>query len=307
MLVVGAKGFVGASLVRSLLRRGHRVVSLELRDGPGRLADVAADVEWRTGDCADGEVLAAAIGRAGVDGIYFGPFYRRAPGQPSVTAELDVMAAAAWRTFQLARVLDALRILFPSSTAVHGPQRPGTPPVHETSQVWPHGVYGAAKLLTERVGEETNLALGRNAITSVRLPAVYGPGAAVASRRVNVPAVAAARGETGRVDYRPEARVCIAHVHDTGEMLADLFETAGPAHGVYELGGLDVSFADIGSCVAGLVPEARTVFGEDEVPILPHAVDGSRLAAEIGRKHRDLVEGMRSVVEYERGEAHVPA
>src|SRR5205807_896469 len=141
VLVVGAKGFVGASLVRSLLRRGHSVVSVELREGPGRLADIADEIEWRVGDCTDQEVLLDVIGTRGVDGIYFGPFFRSPVETPSLMRELDVMGCAAWRAFQLARVLPIQRIVFPSSTAVHGPQPLGQPPVSESSAVRPYGLY----------------------------------------------------------------------------------------------------------------------------------------------------------------------
>ncbi|WP_082945997.1 NAD(P)-dependent oxidoreductase [Mycobacterium sp. E1747] len=304
LLVVGAKGFVGASLVRTLLRRGHTVTSLELREGPGRLADIAADVEWRVGDCTDQEVLLDVIGRRGVDGIYFGPFFRPPKGTPALARELDVMAASTWRAFQLARVLDIHRILFPSSTAVHGPQDLGQAPLNEMSPVLPHGLYGAMKLLTERVGIEINASLQRNVVTSVRIPSVYGPGAAVASRGVNIPAVSAAHGRPGRVDYQAQARVCIAHVDDIGETLADLFEASQLAHSVYEIGGVDASFGEIAETVAELVPGACTEFGDDDRPILPHAIDISRLRAEVRGHHRDLRSGMESVIRYERSTNH---
>lgn len=304
VLVVGAKGFVGASLVRALLRRGHSITSLDLRDGPGRLADIAGQIDWRVGDCTDQEVLFEVIGAEGVDGIYFGPFFRPPVGTASLLRELDVMASATWRAFQLVRVLPIRRILFPSSTAVHGPQPPGEPPFSEISAVRPHGLYGAMKLLTEQVGTEINASVGRNVVTSVRIPSVYGPGAAVASRGVNIPAVAAAHGEIGRVDYRPAARVCIAHVDDAGEILADIMEASTMAHSVYGLGGLDVSFGDIANVVTDLVPNSRTEFGDEEVPILPHAIDISRLRAEVPAKHRELAAGMQSIIDYERNRDH---
>lgn len=304
VLVVGAKGFVGASLSRELLRRGHSVASLELRAGPGRLEDVEADIEWYVGDCTDAEVLLEAIGPKGVQGIYYGPFFRPPAGTRALAREIEVMGVSSWSAFQLARVLDIQRIVFPSSTAVHGPQDVGSGAVNESSQVLPHGLYGTLKLLTERVGFELNRALDRNVVTSVRVPSVYGPGAAVASRGVNVPAVCAAQGKTGRVDYRSDARVCIAHKDDVGVILADLLETANLDHSVYELGGLDVSFGEIASAVQDLVPDANTVFGDDDRPILPHAIDSSRLRAEVPGRHRDLASGMASVVEYERAVDH---
>ncbi|HEY6762265.1 MAG TPA: NAD(P)-dependent oxidoreductase [Baekduia sp.] len=299
IVIVGAKGFVGAALTRRLLERGHEVVSLDLRPGPGRLADVEDDVEWAIGDGSAQEAMLAAIGRRPVDGIYYGPYYRAAPGEPGLDKELDVMAVAAWRVFQLARGLDLSRVVFPSSTAVHGRQPADGAPLSETTRVSPFGLYGTYKLLCEGVGAEVNAAVGRNVITSVRLPAIYGPGAAIASRRVNVPAVAAARGEVGRVDYRPEIRVCVAHVDDAAAMLVSAFERTELAHSVYDMGGPDVSFGEIAETVQELVPEARTEFGDDDQPVLPSTIDNARARAELEVDHRSLRDGMASVVDYE--------
>ena len=63
VLVVGAKGFVGAALCRRLLEEGDDVTALEVRPGPGRLADVEDDIEWVVGDGSSREVILAAIGR----------------------------------------------------------------------------------------------------------------------------------------------------------------------------------------------------------------------------------------------------
>jgi nucleoside-diphosphate-sugar epimerase len=305
VLVIGAKGFVGASLARELLRRGHEVVALDLREGPGRLADVAGQIEWAVGDGSSEEAILGAIGRRGVDAIYYGPFFRARPGVAELDRELSVMAIAAWRVFQLARALDLARIVFPSSTAVHGYQPDDGSPVSEETRVapQPHGLYGAYKLLSEQVGAEVNAAVGRNVVASVRLPAVYGPGAEIASRRVNVPAVAAARGEAARVDYSPQARICVAHVEDVATILAGAAEAGDLRHPVYEAGGLDVSFGEIAAVVAELVPGAETIFGADERPFLPHAVDWSRAREELGAAHRELRAGMESVVRYERARA----
>ena len=298
-IVVGAKGFVGASLVRALLARGHSVTAVELRDTPGRLADVAGDIEWVVGDGSSSEAVLAAIGGRPVDAIYYGPYYRNPPGSPGIDRELEVMAVAAWRVFQLARAFDGLRVVFPSSIAVHGPQPEDGAPLSEDSRSAPFGLYGACKLMCEHVGAELNALLGRNAITCVRLPSVYGPGAETASRGVNIPAVAAARGEVGRVAYVPTIRVCIGHVDDMADILARLMETAKPQFGLYEAGGLDVSFAEIAACVSELAPGAATVFGDDDHQVLPNHIDWSRLREEFGARHRDLASGMKSVLDHE--------
>ena len=53
--------------------------------------------------------------------------------------------------------------------------------------------------MCEHVGAELNALLGRNAITCVRLPSVYGPGAETASRGVNMTDLSTFEGSGGRV------------------------------------------------------------------------------------------------------------
>ncbi len=302
-LVIGAKGFVGAALVRSLLAAGHDVTALELRSTPGRLADVADLIEWVAGDGSSPEAILAAIGGRAVDAIYYGPYYRTPPEMPGLDRELDVMAAGAWRTFQLARALPGLRVVFPSSIAVHGPQPIDGSPLNETTRVQPFGLYGAGKLMTEQVAIQINDALGRRAITCVRLPSVYGPGAETASRGVNVPAVCAARGLPAAVAYTPDTRVCVGHVDDVADALRRIIESPDPEHDVYESGGLDASFGEIAAAVRSIVPSAVITYGDDAHQVLPNLVEWGRLRSEFGASHRDLAAGMRSVIDYERATA----
>jgi nucleoside-diphosphate-sugar epimerase len=67
VLVTGGTGFIGSALVRALVRVGHRVRSLdnETRGRIGRLADVAADVEFLRGDIRDPAAVNSAV--RGVD------------------------------------------------------------------------------------------------------------------------------------------------------------------------------------------------------------------------------------------------
>ncbi len=61
-LVTGAGGFIGASLVRWLLDRGHDVVAIERPEGSTwRLAEVAGDAEIVAVDLRDGHRVAAVV------------------------------------------------------------------------------------------------------------------------------------------------------------------------------------------------------------------------------------------------------
>jgi len=299
ILVVGARGFVGVELVRELLARGHEVIGLEVRGDMGRLTPLADRIRWITGDCSKQETILQAIGPEGVDGIYYGPYFRDPPGTRSLSGEWEVMGKGALDVFNLADALPIKRILFPSSTAVHGMQPADGAMLDENSRSKPFMVYGATKLLCEYFASEINAHLGDNRIVCVRLPAVYGPGADIASRGVNIIPVQAARNRPAQVAYVPEARVCVAHVADAARFLADLFEAEAPRHTVYDLGGADVSFADIADETRRLCPDAEIAFGTDTRMPLPNAVSCQRAVDEFGLVHRALAEGVRSIIEYE--------
>jgi len=292
---------VGAALTRELLRRGDHIVVVEPRRTPGRLSDIALDLEWVVGDASDLDTIVRAVNRRSVDAIYFGPFWRSDPPHDHLDREVDVMATSAMRMFQLARAVSIGRVVFPSSTAVHGPQPESGEPVDETSAVAPfaHRLYGALKLLCEQMGAEVNDALGANVVVSCRIPSVYGPGADVASRQVNVPAVQAARGRSAELDHSERARVCVCHVDDLAWALAELMTPRQVSHGLYEVGGLDVSFGDIVHSVRRKVPEFPITFGTIERASLPHSIDWSRIRTEIGLRHRPLDEGISSIIDYE--------
>lgn len=298
-LVVGARGFVGVELVKELLNRGHDVVAMDVRGDMGRLKPFAERITWLTGDCSNTEVMLDTIGRHSVDAIYYGPFFRNPPGQNNLSAEWATMGGGALGVFNLARALPIKRIVFPSSTAVHGEQT-SDELRDETSTVKPFMVYGATKLLCEYFAEKINADLGENRIVAVRLSAIYGPGADIASRGVNIFPVQATRGNPARIDYTPGSRVCIAHVSDTARFLANILDADRCEHHLYELGGLNVSFGDIAQATKALIPDADLTFGTSAETPLPYAVSSARAFAEFGLDHLPLAEGVRSIVEYER-------
>ena len=298
--MVGAEGFVGAALCRELLSRGHEVRAVDIRSPGSRTSSLADELDWRIGDASRLEVLLDALQPPEIDAVYFGTFYRGDVPGASLEQEVEVMGSAVWRAMSVAHARGVRRFVFPSSIAVHGVQSDDDPDFDEESPVRPYQTYGVLKLMGEYVCSRINTRAGRNFATAVRIPSVYGPGADVASRFVNVPAVQAARGAVASVPYAARARICVSHVADTAKALASVLEATEVARSVYELGGLDVSYGDIAQAVAESVPAADIRFGDELVLPFPHRVTFGHGKEEFGFAHRDLADGMRSVVEFER-------
>ena len=154
ILVTGGSGFIGSALVKALLRAGNRVRVLDdnSRGNARRLKEVAADIDFITGDVRDAEVVAAAA--AGMEEVHHlafingTEFFYKAPD-----LVLDVGVRG------MVNVIDACRrhgigtLLLASSSEVY--QTPPKTPTDETAPLTvpdplnPRYSYGAGKLISE--------------------------------------------------------------------------------------------------------------------------------------------------------------
>ena len=154
ILVTGGSGFIGAALVKALLRNGNRVRVLDdnSRGSPRRLAEVAADIELIDADIRDADAVErAAQGMdevhhlAFVNGTEF--FYK----SPDLVLDVGVRG--------MINVIDACRrhgvgtFLLASSSEVY--QTPPNIPTDENvplvvpDPLNPRYSYGAGKLISE--------------------------------------------------------------------------------------------------------------------------------------------------------------
>ena len=153
-LVTGGSGFIGAALVRRLVRDGHRVRVLDdnSRGHPRRLGDVADAVEFVTGDIRDAAAVTKAV--KGVDGVLHlaavngtRHFYEK----PETVLDVGVRG--------MLNVLDACRsegvgdlVLASSSEAYQTPPMVPTPediPLVVPDVLNPRYSYGGSKLISE--------------------------------------------------------------------------------------------------------------------------------------------------------------
>lgn len=153
-LVTGGSGFIGAALVRRLVRDGHRVRVLDdnSRGHTGRLREVLDAVEFLQGDIRDGEAVRQAA--RGVDGVLHlaavngtRHFYEK----PELVLEVGVRG--------MLNVLDACRanavgdlVVASSSEAYQTPPMVPTPeavPLVVPDVLNPRYSYGGSKLISE--------------------------------------------------------------------------------------------------------------------------------------------------------------
>lgn len=157
ILVTGGAGFIGSSLVRRLVRDGHRVRVLDdySRGVPSRLKDIAHVIEIVQGDVRDPDAVDAAV--KGVELLYHlavvngtENFYK----MPDTV--LEVAVKGTMYTMESAIRWGVRRYLLASSSEVY--QEPTTVPTPETERIIvpdvqnPRYSYSGGKIIGELLG-----------------------------------------------------------------------------------------------------------------------------------------------------------
>lgn len=169
ILVTGGSGFIGGFTLEALINLGAEVVSFGRRPPE----NMAAPVTFVQGDVTDAEVLISTCQDQGIDTIVHLAGYGTTMVQsnPELGVRVNIMG--------MSNVLEAahmagLKVVFTSSIAVYGrivaKEARGA---GEDAELNPVTVYGAGKLLCEKMGEA--YALNYNVkFVALRLMAVYG-------------------------------------------------------------------------------------------------------------------------------------
>jgi UDP-glucose 4-epimerase len=170
VLVTGGAGFIGSTLVRSLLERGDDVRVFDDLSTGSRDHLAGADVEVVTGDVRDLEALTAAC--SGRDTLF-----HLAAGAGVVDSienplgNFDVNARGTLVALWAAKQAGAERFVFSSSNA---PLGDNADPASEDKPVAPLSPYGAGKATGEAYCSAFHGAYGLDAV-AVRFSNAYGP------------------------------------------------------------------------------------------------------------------------------------
>ena len=201
VLVTGGSGFIGAWIARRLKAKGAHIRVLDLKDDrrvAREIMGAAADaMEWRTGDIANRDTVAAAA--EGMDLIIHlaAVLTPACQTDPIRGAEINLMGSL--NVFEAARKHGIKRVLYMSSAGVFGPDDGVTPR--------PTTHYGAFKLAMEGSARAYAIDHGIASI-GYRPLVVYGPGRETGlTAGPTLACKAAARGEnyvipfTGETDF----------------------------------------------------------------------------------------------------------
>ena len=289
-LVTGAYGAIGVWTIRSLLDRGHEVVSFDIGEQAPRLAialapEQADEITRVRGDIADLNAVERAIDEHGVTHVIHlaalqVPFVR---ADPPLGARVDVLGTV--------NVFEAVRrrkgrlapLVYASSIAALGDgDHPST-------------LYGVFKWANEGTGERYFEDYGVSSI-GLRPHTVYGPGRDQGLTSAPTTAlVAAAAGAGYHIPFG--GSVQMQYTADVGEAFVRASEVEYEGASVHNLDGPEVSMPELVEMVRELVPDADISATGDPLPF-PPSVDGSSFVELIGGSVvRPIEDGVKESIE----------
>ena len=223
--LTGATGFIGSYTAAALHRAGHEVRALAR--ATSRRDHVEAHVaDWRVGDAADPQALAALV--AGVDVVIHNAVdWDALERSPLTNFERNVLGSL--RLLEAARLAGAQQFVFVSSVAVHHEILPDRK-LDESHPTWPGSVYGAYKAAIEPHLKAYHAAYGMNT-SAWRPAAVYGVDPVLRNSQWHDLIDTARRG--GTVDSPAGGK--ITHVQDVADALTSAVGDESVAGQFYNL------------------------------------------------------------------------
>lgn len=169
ILVTGASGFLGSSLIKELCRSGYQVRGVF--HNSARCPSFSPEVEAVSADIRDAEQIQEIA--EGSDAIVHLAAKVHAIDDPGAEQDYDVINVEGTRHILNAAVRSGIkRIVFASSVKVFGEEASGR--VDETQASHPLTAYSRSKWRAEQLVSEYARRHGLTAV-SLRLPMVYGP------------------------------------------------------------------------------------------------------------------------------------
>jgi nucleoside-diphosphate-sugar epimerase len=300
-LITGAKGFIGAWIVKELVERGDRPLLFDIDTGWRRLealltADQLAGLSFAPGDVTKLADLNRAVAENGITHVLHlaGLQVPGCAADPIRGAMINVVGTL--NVFEVARRRHDLvrRIVYASSAAVFGPEEYyGAGKVPEGAPLFPSTHYGVFKQCNEA---NARVYFQNDGISSagIRPWAVYGVGrdqgltsgptkalkASVLERPYTI-------GFTGAVDLQ--------YVRDTARIFIRCADLAPPGAQVYTPRGSVVRVEEFIAALEQILPQARGLIkAEGEALPIAANLDDSALQRDLGDlPHTSLEEGIR--------------
>jgi len=226
VLVTGGTGFIGAEVVRLLLKAGEkRVVAFHVSSSMKRLDDVADQVEVVRGDLGNFSNVLNAVQRTRPSVIFHLGAITSVPSDADPATAMQTNVLGTFHVLEAARLFDVQQVIFSSSIGTYGLDiRENV--IDDCTLQRPEIFYGATKVFCEHMGLFYKKKYGLD-FRGVRYPSIIGAG-------VRAPGLvqytswvieACAKGNPYVIWVNPETRFPILYYKDAARAIIKLRET----------------------------------------------------------------------------------
>jgi len=282
ILVTGAAGFIGASLVPALLDQGAEVVAFDMAPNPASLGALKNKITYVRGDLASPEDLYRSVLRHRPTDIFHLGSLLAGPCDENPILGFKVNFGSTLTLLDAAAAMGVRRFVMTSSISVFG--KDSTEPVADDAPKNPANVYGQTKLACEHLLRWYARERGVDA-RAVRFTWVFGPG-----RTTGITALyssllldAIAQGKPVEVP-NPEETGDWLYVKDAVRALLALFGAAEAPQRIYNIAGGVHSIREVVGIARGLRPESQITLhaGGKRFSPYPAAYDDTPARRDLG-------------------------
>ncbi len=275
VFITGAGGFLGQSLVNTLIAQGKKVLAFDYSSPAQEVIDGwKGKAEFRQGDIRDRAAIAGLVAESGSTD----PIVHLA-GILTAGCDRDPQAAVAvnWGgTFNLLEAALAngkRRVVLASTIGVYGRGLPQ--PITEDMATEPDGWYGVTKLMAEQTGLLYHRRHGLD-FRAVRFAAVTGSGRKAATGSASlftsyIPEKAAL-GEPYAIEVTPDTSYPVVYIKDAVDSLVKLMTAPRAERRIYNISSGNVVVEKMVAEVKKRIPTAQFSYKPD--PTIMAVVEG---------------------------------
>ena len=268
ILITGGTGFIGAQVVRELLKKGEKdLVAFDINPSTKRLDGVLDQVEVIWGDLGNFSHVLNAVKSVRPKVIYHFGGMLSIPSDTDPQASFRANAMGTYHILESAKLFEVPQVLFSSTIGTYGTHIRENVLDDYTIQR-PQLFYGATKVFGEHMGLFYRRKYGLD-FRGVRYPAIVGPG-------VKTPGVAqytswaieeCARGNPFTLHVSPETRCPVMYYKDAALAIIKLAEA--PLENIkmvnYTIAGVTpiATAQELVDMVIKRIPDAKINFDPD--------------------------------------------